>query len=347
MAREEEFPWGWFGVGFVSDLRDGHALAATVNGHELAIYRGASGTLTALDARCPHLGAHMGHGGTVEGDALRCHFHGFCFDADGRCTRTGYGGRVPPKARVRSHPVIDFGGVLAVWWHPEGAAPLWTPEFPDRAGWSAPRSDLWTFPGRPQEIAENSVDLGHLSVVHGYGTPTVQGDVRFEGPVLRATIRFRRPPPILGRRGPWMNITIHITQHGLGLASVESLTEELGIETRFVVSSASLDAHQVALRTTASARSLRHHPRLKAIAPVLPTRALDAVLMRVLHAGFASDVAQDVPIWTHKKPLESPCLAEGDGPLGRYRSWTRQFYRGAHTRLAVVGDASGGGDPAR
>jgi nitrite reductase/ring-hydroxylating ferredoxin subunit len=345
--RAETFPWGWFGVGFVSDLRDGHALAATVNGHELAIYRGASGALTALDAHCPHLGAHMGHGGTVEGDELRCHFHGFCFDPEGRCTRTGYGARVPPKARVRSHPVMDFGGVLAVWWHPEGAAPVWTPSFPERDGWLAPRSNLWTFTGRPQEIAENSVDLGHLSVVHGYGEPSVVGDVRFEGPVLRATIHFRRPLPIYGRLGPTVRITARITQHGVGLASVESITEDLGIETRFVVSSASLDASRVALRTTASARSLRHHPRLRGIAPLLPTRALDALIMRSLHSSFAGDVSQDVPIWSHKRALEHPCIAEGDGPLGRYRSWARQFYRETRTRLSVVGDAQGSDDPSR
>jgi nitrite reductase/ring-hydroxylating ferredoxin subunit len=337
----ERYPWGWFSAGFTADLDGKKAIAATVNGRELAVYRGASGAIYALDAQCPHLGAHMGHGGTVEGDALRCHFHGFCFDGDGRCTRTGYGTKVPPKARVRSYPAVDFGGVVAVWFDPDGGAPTWTPSFPDTEGFCAPRGNTWEFDGRPQEIAENSVDLGHLSVVHGYGAPRVEGDVRVEGPVLRAEIVFARQLPVFGRRGPSVQIRAKITQHGVGLASVESETPSLGIATRFVVSSASLDPRRVVLRTTASARSLRHHRALRGVAGALPVGLLDGLMMRSLHASFAGDVAQDVPIWRHKTALERPCLAEGDGPIGRYRAWARRFYGPSRTHLAVLSDDEG------
>jgi hypothetical protein len=33
-----------------------------------------------------------------------------------------------------------------------------------------------------------------------------------------------------------------------------------------------------------------------------------------------------VRIWEHKRYLARPALAAGDGPLGLYRKWTRQFY---------------------
>lgn len=332
------FPWGWFSAGFVRELKPGAAMPATVNGRELAIFRGASGGLVALDAHCPHLGAHMGHGGTVEGDTLRCHFHGFCFDGKGACTRTGYGTRVPPRARVRAYPVVDFGGVLAVWYDPDGRAPLWTPEFPDRAGWSAPLANTWVFEGRPQEIAENAVDLGHLSIAHGYGAPRIHGEARFEGPVLRTEIRFGRPLPIYGRRGPTVENYMRITQHGVGLASVETLTPKLGIEARFVVSSASLDPVRVVLRTTAMVRSQRHNERLGRLRSVLPTGLVDALVGPLVRGSFAGDIAQDLPIWRHKRFLEHPALAEGDGPVGRYRSWAKQFYRPPHGHLAVVSD---------
>lgn len=334
----EAFPWGWFSAGFVSELKPGVAMAATVNGRELAIYRGASGAIVALDAYCPHLGAHMGHGGTVEGDELRCHFHGFCFNAEGVCTRTGYGTKVPPKARVRAYPAMDFGGVIAVWYDPEGRDPRWTPTFPDRAGWGTPRGNAWTFEGRPQEIAENSVDLGHLSVTHGYGDPRIHGETRFEGPVLSTEIRFGRPLPIYGRRGSMIENHARITQHGVGLASVESVTPALGIETRFVVSSASLDAQRVVLRTTAMVRSQRYNERLGGVRAVLPIALLDAILASTVHVSFAGDVAQDLPIWRHKRFVERPTLAEGDGPVGRYRSWARQFYQPPRGHLAVLTD---------
>ena len=48
------------------------------------------GVVGVLDAFCPHLGAHLGMGGTVEGNALRCPFHGWEFATSGACTAIPY-----------------------------------------------------------------------------------------------------------------------------------------------------------------------------------------------------------------------------------------------------------------
>ncbi len=69
------------------------------------MWRDASGRLGVARAWCPHLGAHLGHVGRVKGDVLECGFHGFCFDAAGQCRATGYGGRVPSRARLSSFAV--------------------------------------------------------------------------------------------------------------------------------------------------------------------------------------------------------------------------------------------------
>lgn len=45
----------------------------------------AFGELRVFDAFCPHQGAHLGHGGSLDDDCLRCPFHGFHFDPEGRC----------------------------------------------------------------------------------------------------------------------------------------------------------------------------------------------------------------------------------------------------------------------
>ena len=37
-----------------------------------------------LHAFCPHLGTHLGHGGTVQGNNIVCPYHSWEFDADGR-----------------------------------------------------------------------------------------------------------------------------------------------------------------------------------------------------------------------------------------------------------------------
>ena len=38
------------------------------------------------------------------------------------------------------------------------------------------------------------------------------------------------------------------------------------------------------------------------------------------------ELQPDFRIWENKKYLESPGLAQGDGPIGRYRKWASQFY---------------------
>ena len=339
-ATEERFPSGWFGVAFTRELTPGAVLARTVNGEEVALFRAASGEVVALDAYCPHLGAHLGHVGSVVGDELRCSFHGFQFDGRGACTRTGYGTKPPPRAKLRSHPVMEVQGVVALWHDPAGGAPTWTPALPDRDGWCEPRGHEWTFPGRPQEVAENSVDLGHLSIVHGYLEPALAGAVRFEGPLRRADIAFERAVA-RGVRGVTVRARAAIHQYGLGLAVVDSVVPTLGHETRFVVSSVAVDRRTVTLRVTSSVRASRHNARLGALGRGPLGAVIDRVASRALGVAFGGEVAQDLPLWRHKRVLDQPALAQGDGPIGRYRQWARQFYEAPARRLVVLG-----GEPA-
>ena len=57
----------------------------TVDDTELIARHDASGAVRIFDAFCPHQGAHLGFGGAIDRDCLRCPFHGFYFDAEGRC----------------------------------------------------------------------------------------------------------------------------------------------------------------------------------------------------------------------------------------------------------------------
>jgi len=55
---------------------------------ERIAYRGDDGVVRIADAFCPHLGAHLGRVGKLEGNILRCGFHGFQYDGQGRCVST-------------------------------------------------------------------------------------------------------------------------------------------------------------------------------------------------------------------------------------------------------------------
>jgi vanillate O-demethylase monooxygenase subunit len=60
------------------------------------------GELAAFPDRCPHRLAPLS-AGWVDGDVLRCGYHGWCFDAAGACTEIpalGPGATLPPRARL-------------------------------------------------------------------------------------------------------------------------------------------------------------------------------------------------------------------------------------------------------
>jgi phenylpropionate dioxygenase-like ring-hydroxylating dioxygenase large terminal subunit len=91
-------------------------------GQELVLFRGARGQLGLVDAHCPHLGAHMGVGGTVTPDGcLQCPFHGWKFGVDGKCVEIPYSsGSVPAQAATRAHRVAESHRVIMAWHDAEG-----------------------------------------------------------------------------------------------------------------------------------------------------------------------------------------------------------------------------------
>jgi nitrite reductase/ring-hydroxylating ferredoxin subunit len=58
--------------------------AVRLLGQDLVLFKNADGSFGLLDRDCPHRGADLAFGRN-EGDGLRCPFHGWKFDAAGRC----------------------------------------------------------------------------------------------------------------------------------------------------------------------------------------------------------------------------------------------------------------------
>jgi len=90
-------PFGWFCVAITADLKVGEVKPLKYFGRELVMFRTESGEPKVLDAFCPHLGAHLGHGGKVVGESIACPFHGWQFDGSGHCTAVPYAKAMPPK----------------------------------------------------------------------------------------------------------------------------------------------------------------------------------------------------------------------------------------------------------
>src|ERR1044071_9464385 len=75
---------GWYWAMPSRAIKCGRARPLAFLGREMVVYRGEDGVARALDAYCPHMGAHLGEG-KVEGDGIRCLFHDWKYDAAGRC----------------------------------------------------------------------------------------------------------------------------------------------------------------------------------------------------------------------------------------------------------------------
>ena len=74
----------WLAVHRSEDLAKGDAKPIRIMSEDYTLYRGESGRAQVFDYRCPHRGALL-HLGWVEGDALRCLYHGWKFDCSGQC----------------------------------------------------------------------------------------------------------------------------------------------------------------------------------------------------------------------------------------------------------------------
>ena len=135
------YPDGWFQVAYASELPPGGVMPLRYFGKDLVLFRptteGAAPQV--LDAYCPHMGAHLGHGGKVEGDSIKCPFHAWAFDGAGRCTAIPYAQKIPPRAAVGCWPVREVNGLIMVWYHAAGAAPTWEVPVVSEYG-----SDDWT-----------------------------------------------------------------------------------------------------------------------------------------------------------------------------------------------------------
>jgi nitrite reductase/ring-hydroxylating ferredoxin subunit len=316
-------PTGWFAVAASSELATGQVVPCSFMDEELVLFRARDGQAHVLDAYCPHLGAHLGHCGSVEGDTIRCNFHGFCFDGAGDCVKIAYGTRPPPKARLRPWPVVERNGFILVYHDARGAvheAPAWEIPELEAEGWSEPVVHRFQLRGHPQETSENSVDIGHFSSVHGYRSVEILKAPSVDGPYLNAKYGMKRFVGVLDRLGIEVLSHFEVHVHGLGYSLVDLRLPDFGINLRHFVLATPTQSEMIDLRLAVSVEE----PRFVPSAPV--RRWMARLLARGVMSMYKRDVGQDFDIWNHKAYVEQPALALGDGPIPLYRKWAKQFY---------------------
>lgn len=165
--RVDRFAEGWYWALESAALPRKAAAKLRLLGRDLALFRGEDGRVRALDAQCPHMGANLGEG-FVEGDGLRCLFHGWKFDGAGRCADTPASpGTCPPAtARTSSWPVEEKYGLIWVWTGPEARRPApFVPELENlETDWS--HGSNFVKDCHPNVVMINAIDAHHFNTVH-------------------------------------------------------------------------------------------------------------------------------------------------------------------------------------
>lgn len=143
--------------------------AVRLMGQDLVLFRDERGRLGLLDRDCPHRGADLAYG-RLEAGGLRCLFHGWVFDVNGRCLETPAepeGSRLCDRVSQASYPLVVRGGI--VWAFLGEGAP---PAFPDFDCFTAPDSHTFAFKGWWEcnwlQALEVGIDPAHASFLHVY-----------------------------------------------------------------------------------------------------------------------------------------------------------------------------------
>lgn len=314
-------PTGWFQVAWSTEIGVGEVHRMKYFGTELVGWRTDTGRLTVMDAYCEHLGAHLGYGGRVDGEAIECPFHGWQWNHEGRNVCIPYDKHPNRGRRIRTYPVIERNDSIYIWHDVTGREPYFEPPDVFAAygdGTSAadyyPQARLYReqLELHPQYVLENGVDFAHFKYVHK--TPIVPMFTRhdFAGPVsfVDFTITFEG--------GAQQSIDdvqsgVEAINGGLGIAVTKSwgMVDNRTISALTPVDESTCDVRfMVYIGRTPGDDSPRAEARAQSFAQVIIEQ-------------FQADIA----IFTHLRYTDTPALtgAEHDG-FTALRRWATQFY---------------------
>ncbi len=157
----------WYAAGWSRDFAPDALSAVTILNEPIAIYRKTDGGIVALEDRCCHRFAPLSQG-RIEGDDLRCMYHGLKFAPSGKCIEIPGQPKIPPQAYVQRYPMVDKYSIAWIWMgDADRADEALIPEFigVDDPAWAM-------LPGRMDYnanyvlINDNLLDLSHIAFLH-------------------------------------------------------------------------------------------------------------------------------------------------------------------------------------
>lgn len=326
------FPRGWFIVAESCEL-DAGPMALHYFGQDFALYRGESGKPVMLDAYCAHMGTHITastsamivkNGEQIEGDSIRCPYHGWRYNPQGEVDDIPYfDGPCPKSASIRSYPVVDNMGCIMAWFDPDGREPDY--EAPTLSQWDDPQWVTWKLDHlgeleiHPQEILDNMQDVHHLGPTHGAPSEYFENE-------LRDHICIQR------QGGPMQlyNTYLYTTTWYTGPGILLSKQVFAGNEVFELIANTPVEDGKVRCWHGCLYKGENN-----------PATESDREAQKAIQAGALEAFGADFNVWKFKRPALKIMQLKTDGPFRTGRKWYSQFYdtpEGANaTRMEVNG----------
>jgi phthalate 4,5-dioxygenase len=147
---------------------DGSPLRLALLGEKLIAFRDSAGRVGLMDHRCPHRRASLFFGRNEEG-GLRCIYHGWKFDVEGKCLEMP---NVPPqhafpqKVTANAYKAAERNGVVWVYMGARETAP----PLPSIEAVMLPEAEVHSFWVQREcnwlQALEGDIDTSHLGFLH-------------------------------------------------------------------------------------------------------------------------------------------------------------------------------------
>lgn len=324
---------GWYIVGYSEDLKKKQVKTIRAFGKEIVIFRGENNKVSAVSPYCPHLGAHLGHGGKVVKNSIRCPFHFWRFNSKGKCVEIPYSDKIPNKACVKSYQIIEKNNNIYLFYEKEQkvtetsketlieekpkkpllltmhSLPDLEKEFNVSLKKNKAHNKKWHVRANMLDLMENSLDNAHFDYVHKLDIPTT--NLISSHHQIPFIIEQNYGAKFLGIKP---KLTLYLYSPSISVVKINLGNNIIIIDGGVLIEDKENIIH-----------FMRFYSLYKKDISIFQ-KTFAKVLSHFVIREAKRQYGEDLPIWQNKVHLEKPMLCNDDGQISKIRRWYKLFY---------------------
>jgi 5,5'-dehydrodivanillate O-demethylase len=154
----------WLAIYQSKDLRPEWSAPVKILGENLTLFRGSSGKVYLIGNRCAHRGTQLATG-IVEGEGIRCIYHGWKYDGTGQCVdQPSEPCSFAQRLKIKGYPCGEYLGLVFAYMGPGEPPPM--PRYPHFEGDGVLVTHQLVRPFNYFQNLENAVDEVHIGFLH-------------------------------------------------------------------------------------------------------------------------------------------------------------------------------------